>query len=71
MSKVVEGDEALLDSIYRELENASKDSQVDFQSTREETKGGFEHARLIPTNSHSDKEEDESDDGYEKIEIRR
>ena len=71
MSKVVEGDEALLDSIYRELENASKDSQVDFQSTREESKRGLEHARLIPT-YYSDEEDNESDDCYEDIEeIRR
>ena len=75
MSKVVDGVEAL-DSMpvleSRELENASKDSQVDFQSRREESKRGFEHARLIPTYSHSDEEDDESDDCYEDIEeIRR
>ena len=72
MSKVVEGVEPLLDSIYRELENASKDSKVDFkQSTREESKGGLEHARLIPT-YYSDEEDNESDDCYEDIEeIRR
>ena len=71
MSKVVDGVEAL-DSMTvlasRELENASKDSQVDFQSRREESKRGFEHARLIPTYSHSDEEDDESDDCYEDIE---
>ena len=71
MSKVVDGVEdrdsmTVLES--RELENASKDSQVDFQSRREESKRGFEHARLIPTYSHSDEEDDESDDCYEDIE---
>ena len=76
MSKVVEGVEALLNSMTvlesRELENASKDSQVDSkQSTREESKRGLEHARLIPT-FYSDEEDNESDDCYEDIEeIRR
>ena len=69
---MVESVEALLDSTTvlesRESENASKDSQVDFQSEREESKRGFEHARLIPTYSHSDEEDDESDDCYEDIE---
>ena len=75
MSKVVDGVEdrdsmTVLES--RELENASKDSQVDFQSRREEANRGFQHARLIPTYSHSDEEDDESDDCYEDIEeIRR
>ena len=74
MSKVVDGVEdrdsmTVLES--RELENASKDSQVDFQSTREESKRGLEHARLIPT-YYSDEEDNESDDCYEDIEeIRR
>ena len=75
MSKVVDGVEAL-DSMTvlesRELENANKDSQIDYQSRREEFKRGFEHARLIPTYSHSDEEDDQSDDCYEDIEeIRR
>ena len=70
MSKVVEGVEAL-DSMTV-LESREQDSQVDFQSRREESKRGFEHARLIPTYSHSDDEDDESDDCYEDIEeIRR
>ena len=75
MSKVVDGVEdrdsmTVLES--GELENASKDSQIDFQSRREEANRGFQHARLIPTYSHSDEEDDESDDCYEDIEeIRR
>ena len=70
MSKVVDGVEAL-DSMTV-LESREQDSQVDFQSRREESKRGFEHARLIPTYSHSDEEDDESDDCYEDIEeIRR
>ena len=72
---MVESVEALLDSTTvlesRESENASKDSQVDFQSEREESKRGLEHARLIPT-YYSDEEDNESDDCYEDIEeIRR
>ena len=75
MSKVVDGVEdrdSMTVLASRELENASKYSQVDFQSRREESKRGFEHARLIPTYSHSDEEDEESDDCYEDIEeIRR
>ena len=42
-----------------------------FQSGDEDSSRGFQHARLIPTYSHSD-EEDEADDCYEDIdEIRR
>ena len=69
---MVESVEALLDSTTvlesRESENASKDSQVDFQSEREESKRGLEHARLIPT-YYSDEEDNESDEYYEDIDI--
>ena len=70
---MVESVEALLDSTTvlesREFENASKDSQVDSkQSTREESKRGLEHARLIPT-YYSDEEDNESDEYYEDIDI--
>ena len=70
---MVESVEALLDSTTvlesREFENASKDSQVDSkQSTREESKRGLEHARLIPT-FYSDEEDNESDEYYEDIDI--
>ena len=42
-----------------------------FQGGDEDSSRGFQHARLIPTYSHSD-EEDEADDCYEDIdEIRR
>ena len=72
MAKVVEGVEDLPDSMTvlesRELENTSKDSQVDFQSTRDESKGEFEHVRLISTYSHSAEVDDESDHRYEYIE---
>ena len=70
---MVESVKALLDSTTvlesREFENASKDSQVDSkQSTREESKRGLEHARLIPT-YYSDEEDNESDEYYEDIDI--
>ena len=43
-----------------------------FQNAREDSSRGFQHARLIPTYSHSDEEDNEADDCYEDIEeIRR
>ena len=43
-----------------------------FQDAREDSSRGFQHARLIPTYSHSDEEDDEAEDCYEDIEdIRR
>ena len=49
-----------------------KEDSGGFQDTREDSSRGFQHARLIPTYSHSDEEDDEAEDCYEDIEeIRR
>ena len=43
-----------------------------FEDARKDSVRGFQHARLIPTYSHSDEEDNEADDCYEDIEeIRR
>ena len=43
-----------------------------FEDARKDSGRGFQHARLIPTYSHSDEEDNEADDCYEDIEeIRR
>ena len=53
------------------IQDAKEDSGG-FQDAREDSSRGFQHARLIPTYSHSDEEDDEAEDCYEDIEeIRR